>query len=92
MKDLDRKLAPVKYPARKSRIALETSGRFKFFALGRDYFLSERERFTEVEKDGVNETAYHAWLQQKNAPDTWNNKVRFLEYVDAQNTSGTIVR
>jgi len=38
MKDLDRKVGPVAFPERASKIALQSSGRFKFFALGLEDF------------------------------------------------------
>ena len=82
MKDLDRKVGSVKFAERQSKIAL-ASGHFLFFALGRDDFESERARNKELEKDGFSEAAYHEWLRRKRAPDTWDNKVRFLEHFEA---------
>jgi hypothetical protein len=59
MKDLDGK---VGFPERRSKIALETSGKFKFFAPGRQDFQNERAKQAQLEKDGFNESAYHGWL------------------------------
>jgi hypothetical protein len=84
MKDLDRKVGPVKFNERRSKIELESSGRFLFFALGQEDFEVERARNAELEKDGFNEAAYHAWLLSKRAPDTWDNKARFLKHFDAR--------
>jgi hypothetical protein len=87
MKDLDRRVGPVAFSERQSKIALESSGRFKFFGLGREHFEAERSQHSHLEKDGVSEEAYHRWLLKKRAQDTWDNKVRFLEYVDAKSRS-----
>ena len=87
MKDLDRKVGLVAFPERRSKIALEASGRFKFLALGREYFQDERARWAEFEKDGFTHHTYHSWLIKKRAPDTWDNKVRFLEHFNAQRRS-----
>ena len=84
MKELDRRVGPVSFPERKSKIALEQSGHFRFFSLDREFLEAERVRQAELEKDGVSEAAYHAWLTRKGAQDTWDNKVRFLEYIDAE--------
>ena len=70
MKDLDRKVGLVAFPERRSKIALEASGRFKFLALGREYFQDERARWAEFEKDGFTQHTYHSWLIKKRAPDT----------------------
>lgn len=80
MKDLDRSVGPVAFPERPAKIALEMSRKFRFFSIGRAELEEERVRHAELEKDGVTASAYHAWLIQKNAQDTWDNKVRFLEY------------
>jgi hypothetical protein len=86
MKDLDRKVGPVKFKERRSKIELARKGHFLFFALGLDDFKAERARNAELEKDGFNEAAYHQWLLGQHAPDTWNNKVRFLKHFDAQHS------
>lgn len=82
MKDLDRTIGPERQE-RGAKAALHASGKFLFFAIGRTELEAERIKHAELEKDGVSEIAYHAWLIKKRAQDTWDNKVRFLEYLDA---------
>ena len=83
MKDLDRKVGPVQFPERRSKVALATTGAVSIFALGQAHLEAERERNAVFEQDGFNEAAYHNWLRRKNAQDTWDNKVRFLRDFDA---------
>lgn len=84
MKDLDRRVGPAAFQERRAKIALESSGHFKFFMFGRADFESERIKHAELEKDGINAAAYHEWLRRKNAQDTWDNKVLFVEKLDAE--------
>jgi hypothetical protein len=83
MKDLDRVVGPVNFPERRSKIELAKNDHFRFFALRREDFERERSEMADREKDGVSEAAYHAWLRKTGAQDTWDNKVRFLEHLDA---------
>lgn len=84
MKDLDRRVGPVKFPERKSKIELARNDHFRFFVLDHDYFELERARAVELEKDGFHQGAYQEWLRRTGAQDTWDNKVRFLEHFDTE--------
>jgi hypothetical protein len=82
MKDLDRVVGPVRFPERRSKIALAGSDHFRFFQIGRNEFQRERAEWSTLEKDGVSEAAYHRWLNERGAQDTWDNRVRFREHID----------
>ena len=85
MKDLDRIVGPVKFPERRSKIELARNNHFRFFVMDREYFEAEGAKAAELEKDGFHIAAYYEWLRETGAQDTWDNKVRFLEYFDRRN-------
>jgi hypothetical protein len=82
MKDLDRLVGPVKFNERKSKVALKRN--MIFVALRREDYEAEKVRNAALEKDGFSQEAYHEWLKQKGAQDTWVNKARFVRYFDAK--------
>jgi len=61
-----------------------TSCSFRPWRVGREDFEHERAQIAEMEKDGISEAAYHDWLTHTDAQDTWDNRVRFLEHLDAR--------
>jgi hypothetical protein len=84
MKDLDRRVAPKSYSKRKSMIALEESGHFKFIEFHRDYFERLAAYVAEIDRNEDFLRRYRQWLtdtgrtQNGHFHDTWPNRVAFL--------------
>lgn len=84
MKDLDRRVGPKSYSKRKSIIALEESGHFKFIEFHRDYFERLAAYVAEIDRDEDFLQRYRQWLtntgrvQDGHVHDTWPNRAAFL--------------
>ncbi len=60
MKDLDREIGPVKFPERKSKLALDGSGGSRFLKIGRTYCVQLRKLVDEFGP----EPGYLEWLHE----------------------------
>jgi len=84
MKDLDRRVGPKSYTKRKSMIALEESGHFKFIEFHRDYFERLAAYVADLDQNEDFLRRYGQWLtdtgrvQNGHVHDTWPNRVAFL--------------
>jgi hypothetical protein len=84
MKDLDRRVGPKSYPKRKSMIALENSGHFRFVEFHRAYFERLAAYVANMDKDEDFLRRYRGWLvgtgmvQDGHIHDTWQNRAVFL--------------
>ena len=87
MKELDRRVGPKSYPKRKSMIALEESGHFKFIEFRRDYFEQLAAYTADMDRNEDYRRRYRQWLsdagktQHGRFHDTWQNRVTFLTSV-----------
>ena len=92
MKDLDRRVGPTSYSKRKSMIALEEGGQFKFIEFHRDYFERLAECVAELDRNEDFRHRYGQWLldtgkvQNGHVHDTWPNRVAFLVLVSPPGT------
>lgn len=95
MKDLDRRVGPKSYSKRKSMIALEESGHFKFIEFHRDYFERLAAYVAEIDRNEDFLRRYRQWLtdtgrmQNGHFHDTWPNRVAFLVSVSPAGSIGT---
>jgi hypothetical protein len=84
MKDLDRRVGPKSWAKRKSMIALEESGHFKFIEFHRDYFERLAGYVADLDRNEDFLRRYGQWLtdtgrvQNGHIHDTWPNRVAFL--------------
>lgn len=84
MKDLDRRVGPNSYSKRKSMIALEESGHFKFIEFRRDYFERLAAYVADIDRNEDFLRRYGQWLtdtgrvQNGHVHDTWQNRAAFL--------------
>ena len=84
MKDLDRRVGPKTYAKRKSMIALEESGHFKFIEFRRDYFEELVAYVADLDRNEDFLRRYRQWLtdtgrvQNGHVHDTWPNRIAFL--------------
>jgi hypothetical protein len=84
MKDLDRRVGPKTYAKRKSMVALEESGHFKFIEFRRDYFEELAAYVAELDRNEGFLRRYRQWLtdtgrvQNGHVHDTWPNRIAFL--------------
>ncbi len=84
MKDLDRRVVSKSYSKRKSMIALEESGHFKFIEFHRDYFERLAAYVANIDRNEEFLRRYREWLintgrvQNGHVHDTWANRSAFL--------------
>jgi hypothetical protein len=84
MKDLDRRVGPKTYAKRKSMIALEESGHFKFIEFRREYFEELAAYVADLDRNEDFLRRYRQWLtdtgrvQNGHVHDTWPNRIAFL--------------
>lgn len=87
MKELDRRVGPKRYAKRRSMIALEDSGHFKFIEFHRDYFERLAAYIVDMDRNEDYQRRYRQWLldcgrtQDGRFHDTWQNRVAFLPSV-----------
>ena len=87
MKDLDRRVGPKTFSKRKSMIALEESGHFKFIEFHRDYFERLAVYVSEIDRNEDFLRRYGQWLretgrvQNGHVHDTWPNRAAFLVWM-----------
>ena len=82
MKHLDNMVGPVKRDERKSFTALRESGRFDAQFFMREAWEDKRRKFEEIEmRAGFTVREYERWLQQKQHPDSVNNRIEFLTWL-----------
>jgi hypothetical protein len=92
MKDLDRRVGPKSYNKRKSMIALEGSGHFKFVEFHRDYFERVAAYVADIDRNEDFIRRYRQWLtdtgkvQNGHIHDTWSNRTAFLVSVSPPGT------
>lgn len=92
MKDLDRFLGPVKYPERKSKIALAAKNHFRFLEFRRDYFEKYAQVMADLERNDsdFNAESYGKWLydtgrvQGDHVHDTMTNRAVFMAWLDSR--------
>ena len=89
MKDLDREVGPVKFPRRKSMLALAANDHFKFVKLDRDYCEQLKSGMAQLELEtGFNREGYLQWLQDTgrvqngHLHDNWYNRAMYLAWLD----------
>lgn len=84
MKELDRRVGSKNYPKRKSMIALEESGHFRFIEFRRDYFERLDSYVNAIDRNEDFFRRYRMWLtengkvQNGHVHDTWQNRAAFL--------------
>jgi hypothetical protein len=93
MKELDRKVGPVKRPPRKSWLAFEKSGKFKFQERDRAYCENWRGRMAELEAEtGMTCEGYGKWLfetgrvQNGRLHDMMANRIEYFALLDRRRT------
>lgn len=91
MKELDRKVGPVKRPSRKSFLALEQSGKFKFQERDRAYLENSRRKMPQLQAEtGMTDEGYGRWLfetgrvQNGKPHDTIANRIEYFVLLDRQ--------
>lgn len=90
MKDLDRDVGPHSFPRRKSKVALESDGHFRFLKLGREYCAKLKELIVELDL----ESGYTTWLhdtgrvQNGHSHDNWYNRFTYLAWLDDPDAVG----
>ena len=94
MKELDRKLAPTRRQPRKSWLALEQSGKFKFQERDRAYCERSRESMPQLQAEtGMSDERYSRWLaetgrvQNGRPHDTMANRIEYFALLDRKRGS-----
>jgi hypothetical protein len=94
MKELDRKVGLVRRDPRKSWLALEQSGRFKFQERDRAYFERARAMMPQLQAEtGMTDESYSRWLfetgrfQNGRPHDTIANRIEYFALLDRKGRS-----
>ena len=90
MKHHDNTIGPKSRPTRRSMEALATTTprRFHFEHYTREWCMSKREQFSQLEQNaGCSLDEFHRWLKENGLADNWSNRFRFVEWLDSRGGS-----